>query len=83
MSRQTIAGSYFKYFHTKKEGITSMKLRTRSYTGTRNRDVTQRELDHGRLAREAAAEGIVLLKNEDHLLPIPAGSRIGLYGAGA
>ena len=60
-----------------------MKLRTRSYTGTRNRDVTQRELDHGRLAREAAAEGIVLLKNEDHLLPIPAGSRIGLYGAGA
>ncbi len=60
-----------------------MKLRTRSYTGTVNREVTQRELEHGRLAREAAAEGIVLLKNEENLLPIPKGSRLGLYGAGA
>ena len=35
-----------------------MKLRTRSYTGTVNREVTHRELEHGRLAREAAAEGL-------------------------
>lgn len=31
-------------------------------------------------AREAVAEGIVLLENRDHILPLPAGSRIALFG---
>lgn len=43
---------------------------------------TQRELDHRKLAYEAALEGIVLLKNEADVLPIKPG-KIALYGAGA
>ena len=31
-------------------------------------------------AREAVAEGIVLLENRDHILPLSAGSRIALFG---
>ncbi len=38
---------------------------------------------HRTLARRAAAEGIVLLKNENHTLPLSAGCRIALYGMGA
>ena len=53
------------------------------YPGTKNPDVTEREIRHGEMARIAAREGIVLLKNEASCLPIPEGSRIGLYGAGA
>ena len=46
-------------------------------------EVTQRETDHRKLAREAAAEGFVLLENKDHFLPLAKGSKVGLYGAGA
>ena len=31
-------------------------------------------------AREAVAEGIVMLRNEDHVLPLAKGSRIALFG---
>lgn len=31
-------------------------------------------------ARQAVAEGIVMLRNEDRVLPLPAGSRIALFG---
>ncbi len=41
------------------------------------------EIDHAEVARRAAAEGMVLLKNEENLLPIDKGSRIALFGAGA
>ena len=34
-----------------------------TYSGTRTREPSPRELEHGRLARRAAAGGIVLLKN--------------------
>ena len=36
--------------------------------------------EHIALSREAAAEGMVLLKNEHNLLPLKAGSRIALFG---
>lgn len=36
--------------------------------------------EHIRLSRTAAAEGMVLLKNENHLLPLQKGSRIALFG---
>ena len=38
--------------------------------------------DHLDLARRAAREGMVLLKNEQHLLPLRAGSKIALFGKG-
>ncbi|MDR2597563.1 MAG: glycoside hydrolase family 3 C-terminal domain-containing protein [Treponema sp.] len=44
-------------------------------------EVTKRELEHRELARQIAAEGIVLLAN-DGTLPLKAGS-IALFGAGA
>ena len=41
------------------------------------------EAKHRALARQAAAEGIVLLKNEHHVLPLSPNARVALYGAGA
>ena len=48
-------------------------------------DPAEREYEkaHKVLARKIAKEGFVLLKNEDHVLPLEKGSAIGLYGAGA
>lgn len=36
--------------------------------------------EHIALSRRAAAEGMVLLKNDDHLLPLVQGSRIAVFG---
>ena len=58
-------------------------LKVRTYTGTKDPAVTQRELDNRALARLAAAEGFVLLKNEKNLLPLAEGSSVALYGIGA
>ncbi len=41
------------------------------------------EIHNRRIARTAATEGMVLLKNENAVLPIPKGTAIALYGAGA
>lgn len=60
-----------------------MKAKVRTFNGTTSPEVTQRETDHRKLAREAAAEGFVLLENKDHFLPLAKGSKVGLYGAGA
>lgn len=60
-----------------------MKLRKRGFTGTTSPDVTPRETANRQLARHAAAEGFVLLKNDDHFLPLTKIGKIALYGAGA
>jgi len=59
-----------------------MKLRTKTYSGSLSRQVTARELKNRRIARKAAAEGFVLLKN-DGVLPIAFEEKIALFGAGA
>ena len=38
---------------------------------------------HARIAREAAEEGIVLLKNDAETLPMAAGTRVALFGVGS
>lgn len=53
-----------------------------SYYGVLSPEPTPRELRHRALARRAAAEGFVLLKNEGGALPLQ-NKRIALYGMGA
>ncbi len=52
------------------------------HSGTMVQTISGRETAHGRLAREAAAEGMVLLKNEG-LLPLEISAPIALFGGGA
>lgn len=52
------------------------------HSGTREPQPSRRELTHSRLARELAAEGMVLLKNEG-LLPLCVSASIALLGCGA
>jgi len=59
-----------------------MKRKVRNYSGLMSGEVTQREIDHRKLARKVAAESIVLMKN-DGALPIAAGRTVALYGNGA
>lgn len=58
------------------------KIKTRHFTGTIDKTVTKREVNNRKIARRAAAEGMVLLKNEG-ILPLKEGTKIALYGVGA
>ena len=58
-------------------------IKTRHFTGTTDNTVTKRELENRKVARKAAAEGMVLLKNEGQLLPLKEGTKVALYGVGA
>ena len=57
-------------------------IKTRHFTGTTDSTVTKRELDNRKVARRAAAEGMVLLKNEG-ILPLKEGTKVAIYGVGA
>ena len=58
--------------------IKERKLPGVTYTKEREYEILGRQL-----SRRAAAEGMVLLKNENQLLPVKQGTAIALYGAGA
>lgn len=58
-------------------------IKKRTFSGTQNPEISKRELKNRTLARRAAAEGMVLLKNENQVLPLAPGSRVALYGIGA
>ena len=59
-----------------------MAVIKRSHSGTRDIQPSNRELEHGIFARNAAAEGFVLLKN-DGLLPLTLSAPVALFGKGA
>ena len=59
-----------------------MEFRKRGFSGTLSPEPSRREAEHRLLARRAAAESMVLLKN-DGVLPLAPGSRVALYGMGA
>lgn len=52
------------------------------HSGTLNEEISEREIAHRKLAKEAASEGIVLLINEG-ILPLKNSTPIALFGAGA
>lgn len=60
-----------------------MKQIKRGLNGSVTDVVTEREIRHSAVSQKAAGEGFVLLKNEQHVLPVKGGSKIALYGAGA
>ena len=55
----------------------------RIYTGKKTQEISDYEIQNRKVAREAAAEGMVLLENCEHILPLMPGSKVALYGSGA
>ena len=59
-----------------------MQKRIRKYSGVKSPEVSSRELKHREIARYAATQGFVLLKN-DGVLPIKNETKVFLAGSGA
>ena len=49
--------------------------------GENGKKVTE-STEHIQLSKNAAKEGMVLLKNDHHVLPLPMGSKVALFGKG-
>ena len=58
-----------------------MQRRPRFYSGTKTQDVSAREIKNRDISRAAAAEGMVLMKN-DGILPRAADRSVAIYGNG-
>lgn len=58
-------------------------MKKRYFSGTQDVALSLREAVNRLTAAKAASEGMVLLKNEGHLLPLKTGTKLALYGAGA
>ncbi|MDO4284150.1 MAG: glycoside hydrolase family 3 C-terminal domain-containing protein [Eubacteriales bacterium] len=59
------------------------KIKHMTFTGVKTQEVQQYELRGRKIACEAAVEGIVLLKNEEQVLPLDKKRPVALYGSGA
>jgi len=58
-----------------------MGMKKRTYSGVKTLEISEREKKNRDLSRKAAAEGVVLLKNNG-LLPLSLSARIAVFGNG-